>query len=244
MLVEQIRTKMVTLGLDGMLKALDDQMRISSFRELSFEERLGNLLDHESSWREDKRLQRLLKTAKLREPACMEDINYDVSRGLDRSQISSLSSCEWIKKGQNLLITGPTGAGKTWMACAFGNQACRRGYKTRFYRIPLLMEEMSMSHHDGTFTKKLNQISRLDLLILDDFGLTQLDTQARRDLLEIAEARSGLRSTVITTQLPVEKWHDFLSAGNRTAADAILDRLVGNSHRLKINGDSMRVLKT
>jgi len=244
MLIEQVRTKMIDLGLDGMLTAFDDQMRIPSFRDLSFEERVGNLLDHESSCREDKRLQRLLKAAKLREPACLEDVDYSASRGLDKSAIASLGSCDWIRRGQNLLITGPTGAGKTWMACAFGNQACRRGYRTRFNRLSLLLEELAISHNDATFTKKLNQLTKLELLILDDFGVSQLDSQARQDLLEIAEARSGLRSIIITTQLPVDKWHDFLSTGNGTAADAILDRLVGNAHRLNLKGESMRMIRS
>lgn len=240
MLVEQIRKRMIELGLEGMLKAFDDQMRLPNFRDLSFEERVGNLLDHEASFREDRRLRRLLRQAKLREQACLEDVDYSTSRGIDKSQIASLSSCNWIHKGQNLLITGPTGVGKTWLACAFGNQACRRGYKTRFYRLPLLLEEFAISHQDGTFTKRLNQISKIDLLILDDFGLSQLNSQARRDLLEIVEARSGVRSMIITTQLPIKKWYDFLSKGNSTVADAILDRLVGNAHRLNLKGDSLR----
>ena len=240
MLIEQIRRKMIDLGLEGMLKSFDDQMRLPNFRDLSFEERVGNLLDHEASFREDRRLRRLLKLAKLREQACLEDVDYSVSRGIDKSYIATLSGCNWIGKGQNLLITGPTGVGKTWLACAFGNQACRRGYKTRFYRLPLLLEELAISHHDATFTKKLNQLSKLDLLILDDFGLSQLSSQTRRDFLELVEARSGLRSTIVTTQLPVSKWHDFLSKGNSTVADAILDRLVGNAHRLDLKGESLR----
>lgn len=240
MLVEQIRRKMIDLGLEGMLKSFDDQMRLPNFQDLSFEERVGNLLDHEASFRENRRLRRLLKMAKLREQACLEDVYYSASRGIDKSYIAALSSCNWIDKGQNLLITGPTGVGKTWLACAFGNQACRRGYKTRFYRIPMLLEELAISHQDATFTKKVNQLSKLDLLILDDFGLSQLSSQARRDFLEIVEARSGLRSTIVTTQLPISKWHDFLSKGNSTVADAILDRLVGNAHRLDLKGESLR----
>jgi len=240
--VEQVRTKMAALGLGGMIKSFDDQVCMPNFRDLSFEERMDHMLENEILWRDNKRKERLLKAAKLREQACMEDIDYNPKRGLDKSVMASLSNCDWVGNGQNIIITGPTGAGKTWLACALGNQACRRGLKTNFFRLPLFLEDLAELHKDSTFTKKIHQIAKLDLLILDDFGLTKLNAMARRDLLEIVEARSGLRSTIITTQLPVEKWHDFLSEGNPTAADAIIDRLVGNSHRLNLKGDSMRVV--
>jgi len=240
---EQVRTKMAALGLGGMIQSFDDQMGMPNFRDLSFEERMNHLLENEILWRDNKRKERLLKAAKLREQACMENIDYNPKRGLDKSVMASLSNCDWINNGQNIIITGPTGAGKTWLACALGNQACRRGLKTNFFRLPLFLEDLSELHKDSTFTKKINQIAKLDLLILDDFGLTKLNAMARRDLLEIVEARSGLRSTIVTTQLPVDKWHDFLSEGNPTAADAIIDRLVGNSHRLNLKGDSMRAVK-
>jgi len=220
--------------------SFDDQMRMPNFRDLSFEERLSHMLDNEALYRENKRLSRLLKAAKLREQATMEDLDYNPKRGLDKSVMASLSSCEWITRGQNMIITGPTGAGKTWLACALGNQACRKGLKTKFFRLPLLLEDLSESHKDATFIRKVNQLARFDILILDDFGLAKLSAESRRDLLEVAEARSGLKSTIITTQLPVDKWHDFLSSGNPTAADAIIDRLTGNSHRIVLKGESMR----
>ena len=238
--VQQIKQKMLELGLNGMEQSFEDQMRLPNFRELSFEERIAYMLDNEATWRENRRLERLLKAAKLRENACMEDIDFSAKRNLDKSAVASLSTCDWISRGQNLIITGPTGAGKTWLACALGNQACRKGLKTKFFRIPLLLEELSDSHKDLTYRRKLNQLTRLDLLILDDFGLSKYDSNARRDLLEVAEARSGLRSTIITTQLPVEKWYDFLSSGNPTVADAIIDRLIGSSHRMVLKGESMR----
>jgi len=241
---EQVRNKMAALGLGGMIQSFDDQMGMPNFRDLSFEERMNHLLENEILWRENKRKERLLKAAKLREQACMEDIDYNPKRGLDKSVMASLSNCDWITNGQNIIITGPTGAGKTWLACALGNQACRRGFKTNFFRLPLFLEDLAELHKDSTFTKKVEQVSKLNLLILDDFGLSKLNAMARRDLLEVVEARSGRRSTIITTQLPVEKWHDYLSEGNPTAADAIIDRLVGSAHRLKLKGDSMRSLKS
>jgi len=240
---EQVRKKMAELSLGGMIQSFDDQMRMPNFRDLSFEERIDHMLQNEIIWRENNRLARLLKAAKLREQATMEDIDYNPKRGIDKSVMASLSNCDWISNGQNMIITGPTGAGKTWLACALGNQACRKGLRTKFFRLPLLLEDLYESHKDATFTRKLAQIAKFDLLILDDFGLTKLDATARRDLLEIAECRSSLKSTIITTQLPVDKWHDFLSSGNPTAADAIIDRLVGKSHRLVLKGESMRVMQ-
>jgi len=241
---EQVRSKMAELGFGGMIQSFDDQISMPSFRDLSFEERINHMLENEIIWRDNRRKERLLRAAKLREQACMEDIDYNPKRGLDKSVMASLSNCDWIKNGQNIIITGPTGAGKTWLACALGNQACRRGLKTNFFRLPIFLEDLAELHKDSTFTKKINQIAKLDLLILDDFGLSKLNAMARRDLLEVVEARSGLRSIIITTQLPVEKWHDFLSEGNPTAADAIIDRLVGSAHRLGLKGDSMRSIKT
>ena len=235
---------MAELGLRGMIKSFDDQISMPNFRDLSFEERMYHMLENEILWRDNRRKERLLRAAKLREQACMENINYNPKRGLDKSAMASLSTCDWITNGQNIIITGPTGAGKTWLACALGNQACRRGLKTNFFRLPLFLEDLAELHKDATFTKKIEQVSKLDLLILDDFGLSKLNAMARRDLLEVVEARSGRRSTIITTQLPVEKWHDYLSEGNPTAADAIIDRLVGSAHRLKLKGDSMRSLKS
>ena len=241
---EQVRSKMAELGFGGMIQSFDDQISMPNFRDLSFEERIIHMLENEVLWRDNRRKERLLRAAKLREQACMEDINYNPKRGLDKSVMASLSNCDWITNGQNIIITGPTGAGKTWLACALGNQACRRGLKTNFFRLPLFLEDLAELHKDSTFTKKVEQVSKLNLLILDDFGLSKLNAMARRDLLEVVEARSGRRSTIITTQLPVEKWHDYLSEGNPTAADAIIDRLVGSAHRLKLKGDSMRSLKS
>lgn len=234
--------KLHEMKLFGMAKGFEAQLESSQSGMLSFEERFGLLVDQEHTYRDNRRLQRLLKTAKLREAACIEDIDYRADRGLDRSEIASLAHCNWISHGLNLIVTGPTGGGKTWMACALGNQACRLGLSVNFQRLPLLLEELAVSHGDGSFRKRLNQLSKVDLLILDDFGLTALNAIGRNDMLEVIEARSGARSTLITSQLPVDHWHDYLSGGNPTVADAILDRLVSGSQRLEIgvNGESMR----
>jgi DNA replication protein DnaC len=240
MMTQATFSKLHEMKLFGMAKGFEAQLESSQSGMLSFEERFGLLVDQEHTYRDNRRLQRLLKTAKLREAACMEDIDYRADRGLDRSEIASLGLCNWITHGHNLIVTGPTGGGKTWMACALGNQACRLGMSVSFQRLPLLLEDLAVSHGDGSFRKRLNQLANVGLLILDDFGLTALNAIGRNDMLEVIEARSGTKSTLITSQLPVDRWHDYLSGGNPTMADAILDRLVSGSQRLEIKGESMR----
>ncbi len=235
--------KLNEMKLFGMAKAFQEQQEVPVSGHLGFEERFGLIVDHEATWRANRRLQRLLQQAKLRESACIEDIDFKAGRGLERSQIASLGMCNWVIGGHNLIITGPTGGGKTWLACAFGNQACRNGKTVSFQRLPLLLEELAVSHGDGTFRKKLAQLSKLDLLILDDFGMAAVNAHGRNDLLEVIESRAGSRSTIITSQLPVDRWHDYLSGGNPTVADAILDRLVSCSHRIALTGESMRKLQ-
>lgn len=192
------------------------------------------------TFRENRRLQRLLKDAKFRESACVEDINYRPGRGIERSLMASFALCNWIRHGSNLILTGPTGCGKTWLGCALGNQACRQGMTVLFHRLSLLLEDLAISHGDGSFRKRLNQLAKVDLLILDDFGMAALNAIGRNDLLEVIDQRSGRRSTLITSQLPVDHWHEYLSGGNRTMADAILDRLVTGAHRIELKGESMR----
>jgi len=232
--------KMNALKLYGMAHAFTSQLETPTASHLSFEERLGLLIDHEVSFRDDRRLRRLLANAKLREPACMEDIDYQSRRGLDRGNMASLGLCNWIKAGVNLAITGKTGVGKTWIACALGNQACRHGMTVKFERIPMLLEDLVVARADHTYRKRLNGLAKLDLLILDDLGLTPLSTEGRADLLEIAEARSGVKATIVTSQLPVKKWHEYLSGGNPTVADAIMDRLLGKGQRIELAGESLR----
>jgi DNA replication protein DnaC len=243
MLTQDTLRKLNEMKLFGMAHGFEDQMASAAAGHLGFEDRFGLLVDQESSYRDNRRLQRLLQAARLRENACMEDIDYRPARGLDRSEIASLALCNWIRHGLNMIVTGPTGGGKTWLACALGNQACRQGLSVLFLRLPLLLEDLAVSHGDGSFRKRLAQLAKVDLLILDDFGMATLNAHGRNDLLEVIEQRSGMRSTLITSQLPVDRWHDYLSGSNPTVADAILDRLVSGSHRVGLKGESMRKLK-
>lgn len=240
MMTQATLRKLNEMKLFGMVQGFEDQLASAASRTLSFEERFGLLVDQESTYRENRRLQRLLKLAKLREAACVEDIDFRPGRGLDRAEIASLALGHWIKQGINLIVTGPTGGGKTWLACALGNQACRQGVSVSFQRLPLLLEDLAVSQGDGSFRKRLAQLAKVELLILDDFGMAALNAVGRNDMLEVIESRSGARSTLITSQLPVDRWHDYLSGGNPTVADAILDRLVSGSQRLELKGESMR----
>lgn len=238
MLIEQTKEKLYALKLIGMLEAFDQQRSQPETHDLSFEERLGLLVDREMICRENKRLERLLRGAKLRVNACIEDIDYRHPRGLDRSRIASLASCDWIQQQLNLCLTGATGTGKTWLACAFGNQACRQGYSVRYFRLPRLFEMLRIAQGDGSYPRIMNQLAKTDLLILDDWGLQKLNVSQRNDLMEIIEDRYKLRSTLIASQLPIDHWHDYV--GEATIADAILDRLLHNAQRLLLEGESMR----
>ena len=244
MLMQQTISKLNEMKLSGMCKGFEEQLSNAVTQGLSFEERFGMLVDQEQTFRENQRLKRLLKLAKLKANACLEDIDYGHHRGLDKSQMASLNTSDWIARGFNLIVTGPTGCGKTWITCALGNQACRHGLSVLFVRMPLLLEELQLGHADGSFRKRLVQLAKLDLLILDDFGIAPLNAQNRGDLLEVIDSRSGGKSTAITSQIPLEHWHDYLSGGNPTVADAILDRLVGGAIRINLKGDSMRKMRS
>lgn len=230
--------KLQTLKLYGMARALEEQTRSEKSSELDFEERLGLLVDREMTERDDRRLTTRLRQARLRIQATLEDIDYKSPRGLDRSLIKSLSQCHWIGKHQNLLVTGSTGAGKTYLACAFGHQACREGFKTGYFRAPRLFEELAIGRGDGRYSRIMNRISKIDLLIIDDWGIHGFSDSQRTDLLEILEDRHGRRSTVVASQFPVDSWHKAI--GNPTIADAILDRLVHNAHTINMKGGSLR----
>ncbi len=234
--------KLQDLRFTGMAKALTEQMALPDIDELSFEERLGLLVDREMTEREDRRLTTRLRQAKLKQNACIEDIDFKRPRGLDKSLILDLAQCQWIKRHLNLLITGPTGVGKTWVACALAQKACREGFTSLYLRLPRLLQELPIAKGDGTYTRLMNRLAKVDVLILDDWGLSKLIAEQRRDLLEILEDRHDNRSTIVTSQLPLDQWHHII--GDPTLADAILDRLVHNAYKINLKGESMRKRKT
>ncbi len=227
-----------TLKLFGMAEALEHQLQQPDLQALAFEERLALLVDREVLTRENRRLVRLLQTAKLKVAACIEDIDYRHPRGLKRGQLAPLLTGDWLRTHHNLCLTGATGTGKTWLACAFGQLACRLGFSVRYLRLPRLFEMLRIAHGDGSYLRLLQLWANTDLLILDDWGLDTLTTPDRKDLLELMDDRHGSRSTLITSQLPLDHWHVYL--GEPTVADAILDRLLHNAHKLHLKGDSMR----
>jgi DNA replication protein DnaC len=226
------------LRLTGMGKALEEQRLMPECETLSFEERLGLLVDRELTEREGRRLQTRLRKAKLRQQAAFEDIDYRYPRGLDKALMSSLATCQWIKEHHNLLITGPTGTGKTWLACALAHKACREGYSAHYLRLPRLWRELPMAKGDGRYPQLLSGLAKVELLVLDDFGLGPLTQEQRHDLLEILEDRHGTRATLVTSQLPLDHWHEAI--GDPTLADAILDRLIHNAYKVTLKGESMR----
>lgn len=227
-----------SLKLTGMADAYTQQLEQPDVQRLSFDERLALLVDRETTHRESRRQRRLLQLARLRQSACVEDIDYQHKRGLERSVVASLIARDWIRSRHNLHITGPTGTGKSWLACSFGHQACRQGLSVRYERTPRLLDGLRIARGDGSFHRKLALLARTDLLILDDFGIKPLQQSERHDLLELIEDRHGLRSTLLTSQLPIGAWHEYLN--DPTVADALLDRLLNGAHRLELKGESMR----
>lgn len=239
MLTHPTSERLTALGLAGMARALDEQRRTGpAFDALSFEDRLGLLVDREAAERDTKRLTARLKFAALRQAASVEDLDLRTPRGIDRAVMAHLIDGGWIGRHENLLITGQTGLGKSWIACALGHKACRDGRNVAYHRVPRLFEALALARGDGRHARMLKAIARLDVLILDDWGLAVLAPSERRDLLEILEDRHGRGSTIVTSQLPVDHWHEAI--GDPTLADAILDRLVHNAHRLQLSGESMR----
>ncbi len=238
MLIEQTLDGLRKLKLNGMAQALEHQSINTSIHSLSFEDRIAMMVDAERLSRDNRRLQRFTKNARMKVGASVEDIDYKSSRGLDKRQVASLANCNWIDHGQHLILTGPTGVGKTWLACAFGHQAIRRGLPVIYYRCTRLLEEFEIARGDGSLPKLRTQLSKAKLLILDDWGLSTLSNRNRQDLMEIVDDRTGGGSLAITSQLPVPQWHEYI--GDPTLADAILDRMVHSAHRIELKGESMR----
>jgi DNA replication protein DnaC len=238
MLTNQTIDKLDAMGLNAMATALREQMEQSQYHELSFEERLGLLVDREATWRENRRLATRLKAAKMRHQATVEDIDFRAPRGLDRGLVLSLAQAEWVANRQNLLVSGATGCGKSFLCCALAHAAVRHGHTALYVRAPRLLDDLAVTRGDGRYHRGLTQLARVSLLVLDDFLLTPATVEQARDLLEVIEDRSQLRSTLIASQLPVDSWHAALA--DPTLADAILDRLVHNAHRITLKGPSMR----
>ena len=243
MMLEQTLSRLNALKLHGIAEALTEQNQNAMYTELSFTERLGLLIDREVTARDNRRLASLLRGAKLRySNACTEEIDFRTPRGLIKDVIVSLMQNNWLKEKQNVIITGPTGSGKTFIACALANSACRGGFSANYIRLPRLLQEMHIARGDGSYGKQLSKLARYNLLVVDDWGLAKLGDKERRDLLEVLEDRHGISSTIISSQIPMDKWHDTI--GDPTIADAVLDRLVHNAHviTMSMKAESMRKL--
>jgi DNA replication protein DnaC len=230
------------LGLIGMARALEEMRRQPDSATLDFEERLALMVERERLERDTKRLQTRLRFAGLRVQAAPEDVDYRAARGLDRALFQTLTGGAWIERYENLLVTGPTGTGKTWLSCALGHRACRDNRSVLYHRVPRLLENLGLARGDGRYARMLKSLARVQVLILDDWGITPLTAEQRRDLLEIIDDRHGRASTMVTSQLPVAHWHEHI--GNPTIADALLDRLVHSAHRIELKGESLRKLRT
>jgi DNA replication protein DnaC len=238
MMLHPVLEQLKALKLEGMLAALEEQSSQPNIKQLTFEERLGLLVDNEVSLRENKKVKKRLETAKLKTPACFEDISYKASRKLDKSLVASLENCQWVREHRNILITGATGTGKTFLGESFAHKACLRGFSALSLRLPRFLDELVQARAEGCYTKRLLAISKIDVLCLDDFGIAPFTDQTRRDFLEILDDRYKKKSTIITSQLDVKLWHKTI--GDATLADAILDRVVHNSYRFALEGDTMR----
>jgi DNA replication protein DnaC len=239
MLNEPTLDKLRALRFEAFATAWVEQQKNPDIAKLAFDERLGLLVDAEHLARENKRLSRLLKEAKLRlAQACVEDIDYPPRRELDKAVVRQLATCRWVQEHQNVTVTGMTGTGKTFVACAIAQQACRKGYSAIYRRASRLFDELALAHADGSYVRLLGKLARVDVLVIDDWGLAPARDQERRDLLELLEDRYGQRSTIMTSQLPTKTWHEHLA--DQTLADAILDRLLHNAHKLVLKGPSRR----
>ena len=242
MLHQETVEKLYAMKLNGMADAFKEQLLQPDLYDLPFEERFTLLVDRQWTWKEDRRMKRLLKNAKLKINGCIEDIDFKTPRGIDKSVILRFANGDWIKRTQNIIITGPTGVGKTYLACAIANRACRMGYSAFYIRAPRLFQELAIARGDGSYPKIIKKLLKTNVLVIDDLGLAPMSAMERRDLLEVIEDRHGLASTIVATQLPITSWHENIR--DPTIADAILDRLIHNAHKINLKGESMRKLRS
>lgn len=242
MLIQATVDKMNAMKLSAMAEAFERQLASSEYAELSFEERVGLMVDTEWTARENRKLARRLRGAKLRHAACIEDINFKAPRGLNRQQVLTLGSCAWVGARHNVIIIGPTGIGKSYLSCAFVERACRKGFNAQYARAPRLLHELAVGRGDGSYTRLLARLAKLDLLAIDDWLLAPLKEPERRDLMEVIEDRAERASTLIASQLPIKDWHAVI--GDPNQADALCDRLLHNAHRIELKGPSMRQTRT
>ena len=238
MLHQQTLDKLYDMKLHGMAEGFEEQQQDPQMAKASFDDRFTQLVERQWLWKEDRALRNRLRYARLRQAACVEDLDFRSPRGLQRSVIDQLASCEWIRYHQNCLVTGPTGVGKTYLACALAHKACREHYRALYYYVPKLFRELTVAQGDGTLVRVLAKMARVDLLIIDDWGLVHLEPDQYRLFLEILEDRQGEGATLVTSQYPVNTWHEII--GDPTVADSILDRLIHNAHQIELKGESMR----
>jgi DNA replication protein DnaC len=242
MMIQQTLDKLYDMKLTAMAEAFSQQIAQPDLGDLSFEDRFAMLVDRQWTFKEDRRMTRLLRAAKLKDSACIENIDFKTPRALDKSVVVRLTGSDWIKSAQNVIILGPTGVGKTYLACAIANHACRSGYPAMYKRAPRLYQEIAIARADGSYPKLMNKLVKIKVLIIDDFCIASMSDPERRDLLEVLEDRQAISSTIIATQVPVENWIENI--GDPTLADAILDRLVHNAHRINLKGESMRKIRS
>jgi len=241
MLFHPTLDKLRALKLEGMAAALEDQITLPDCASLSFEERLGLMVDRESTRRQNSQVRLRVGRAQLRQQACLEDMDFRAARGLDKSQVLALASCDWLRRHENCILTGATGVGKSFLACALALKACREGFEVLYRRVPRLFEELAVARAEGAYWRTLRRLGRPSLLVLDDWGVAPFTPEQRRDTLELLDERYGRHSTLVAAQVPVGQWHEVIA--DPTVADAILDRLVHNAHRVEIKGESMRKVR-